>query len=1046
MPIVSSILLGGVVALGARKFGQESEAARESNRIGGWGLIRGIKRMGADLHGRGKEVVRKARTFVSRQSAQFSRDYRTEQLNELKSDGGTSQLPDPEVSAAEAEIDRNLAIALSGSAIAVVGVLTHTPLVLLSIPFSLYTCMPLVKVVHEGLVEEKKLRGPIIDLVVVGVSLATRYYTLTSISCTLMCLAEKLVCRVQDRSRREVESIFKQQNPHVWLVVGDETREVPLADVHVGDFLELVAGAAIPVDGVVVAGEASIDEQMLTGESKPVDKAEGDAVLAFTLVLAGKIRIRVAQKGQDTITAQIGAVMGEIADYRERQELRCDEAADNLVWPTLGVGALTQVALGLRSAISVVACNFTETLRIAYPLGALSYLNLAAKQGILVKDARALEMFSKIDTVLFDKTGTLTLATPHVGKIHSTPGMDEKTLLSYAASAEMYQTHPIARAIQEAARERHAPLLAVQDVIYDVGHGIRVRLAESAMQVRVGSTRFMAREGIAVPEAIQALEMHCHSLGHSLVHVVVGNALVGAIELHSTLRADVQTLMQKLKRRGLSLYLVSGDHPQPTEHLARMLGFDGFRAQVLPAEKAKFVAQLQSEGHKVCFVGDGINDAIALKQADISISLRGATTVATDISQVVLIDQDLCHIERLLDLGEQLDANQKRSYAAMVVPSAINLAGALFFKLGIGSSILLFNASLLAGVLNGLAPTLRDSARAAKSSKSIAARQEPNFRTETIPEYPAFKQLEITDRAEIEAHVRRFPPYSQFSFPSLYAYDFSSDTQVSWFHGNLVLRLQDFTTMGHFYSFLGINEVAVTVETLLARAEAEGIQSALQIVPEICLAGQIEQLHDKFDIQQDDSCFDYILDAVDLATLSTNVAHPKASEVQRLLRDHPDVLVEEVDLARESARRSIRDVFDLWVREKNKSSEEVQIERRAIDRILSSHGRLDLLTLGAFFDGRLVAFTINEIVPGGYYVGHFGKADPRHRGLGLYLEQETAKRMTDRGCLWLNYEEDLGSPGLRTYKRSLNPVAFLKKYSIARRAKRGEDGIAKSQT
>lgn len=1035
MPIVSSLLAGGVLALSAHKLAREGEDARAPRRVGGWGLIRGMKNIGADLGGRVKEVVGKAQAFVGEQSAGFLRDYRTEHLRDLESDGRADDPSEPEGSAPEADVDRSLAIAGSGSVIAIVGALTHTPLVLLSIPFSLYACIPLVKVVHEGLVGDKKLRGPIIDLVAVGASLATHYYVLTSMSCTLMCVAEKLVYRVQDRSRREIESIFKQQNPHVWMIVGDETREVPLADVQVGDFLELVAGGAIPVDGVVVVGEASIDEHMLTGESRPVDKTVGDVVLASTLVLAGKIRIRVEKTGQDTITAQIGAVMGEIADYRERQELRCDDAADKLVWPTLGAGALTQLTLGLRSAMTVVACNFTETLRIAYPLGALSYLNIAAKQGILVKDARALEMFSKIDTVLFDKTGTLTLATPHVGKIHSTLGMDENTLLSHAASAEMHQTHPIARAIQEVARERHARLLAVQDVAYDVGHGIRVILAQPTGQVvRVGSARFMAREGIAVPEAFQALEMNCHSLGQSLVYVAVGDALAGAIELHATLRPDVQTLVQKLKQRGLALYVVSGDHPQPTEHLARMLGFDGFRAQVLPAEKAQFVKQLQSEGRKVCFVGDGINDAIALKQADISISLRGATTVATDISQVILIDQNLCHIERLLDLGDELDANQKRSYAAMVVPSAINLAGALFFKLGIGSSILLFNASLLAGVVNGLSPTLRDLARAGKSSESVMTTKDGKARSGAIPQYTAFKRLEITDRAEIEAHVRRFPPYSQFSFPSLLAYDFSADTQVSWLHGNLVVRLQDFTTMGHFYSFLGTNEIAETIETLLTRAEAEGIQPALQIVPEICLAGLIEQLRDKFDVEEDESCFDYILDAVNLARLSTPIAHPKAHEVQRFLRQHPDVLVDEVDLAREDVRQSIRDLFELWVREKNKSSEEVQIERRAIDCILSSHGQLDLLTFGAFFDGQLVAFTMNEMVPGGYYVGHFGKADPRHRGLGLYLEQETAKRMIDRGCVWMNYEEDLGAPGLRAYKRSLNPVAFLKKYSITRRA------------
>lgn len=952
-------------------------------------------------------------------------------MRELETEGQTEQPTEPKKSAAEADIDHHLKVAVSGSAIAIVGALTHTPLVLLSVPFSLYTCLPLVKVVYQGVREQKKLRGPIIDLVALGASFATHYYVLTSVSCTLMCAAEKLVHRIQDQSHRDMAEMFKRQNPCVSTVVDNETREVPLAEVRVGDILIVVAGGTIPIDGVIILGSASIDQHMLTGESRPVEKMVGDTVLAATLVLAGKIEIRVEKTGEDTISQQIGVVLDEIADYRERQELRCDETADKLVWPTLGAGALTQLALGLRSAVTVVACNFTETLRIAYPLAAMSFLNLAAKQGILVKDARALEMLASVDTLLFDKTGTLTLPEPHVGELHPAQGVDEKKLLRYAASAEIHQTHPIARAIQAEARARGIKLIAAQEISYDLGHGLRVILDEpTASLVRVGSARLMAREGIAIPETFQALETQCHAQDHSLVYVAIGAALAGAIELHPTLRPDVEELMQKLKMRGVSLYLISGDHPRPTERLAEKLQFDGFRAEVLPAEKAQFIEQLQREGRKVCYVGDGINDAIALKRADVSISLRGATTVATDIAQIILMDQNLGHIEQLLELAGQLDANHKRSLAAMALPSVANLVGALFFKFGIGSSILLFNSSLFAGVLNGLSPVLHDVARTRKISESTYSNGKNIPRTHAIAQYPAFKRIEPGDQAEIEAYVRRFPPYSHLSFASLYAYDFSSDTQLSWLHGNLVVRSQDFTTMKRFYSFLGTQEVMKTIETLLLRAQAEGLPPELFIVPEICLVEQMEQLREKFDIREDEACFDYILNAQELGCLSTNNAHPRAADIQRFLRAHPDVLVTQLDLANAQGQQLIRELFELWVEKKNKSNEQVRIERRAIDRILSLNGQLELLTFGAFLGDQLVAFTINEVVQGGYYLGHFGKADPQYRGLGLYLEEETAKRMTALGCQWMNYEEDLGAPGLRAYKRALNPVAFLKKYTI----------------
>lgn len=1030
-------------------------------------LLEDLQTLGSELQSKTLEVFTRTHAVIQEQAALILGEERVQQMQDLRASQASATDSPPlganaegrdttkaneqanEQADVEKEIDHQFLVASTGTALAVTGLLTHTALGVLSIPFTLYTCIPLLKVVYKGLVEEKRLRGPVIDLVAVGASLSAHYYVLTAASCTLMCVAEKVVYRTQDRSRRDMVSIFQQQNPLVWTLRQGVEVQVPLADLQVGDTVVVAAGGVIPVDGVITLGEASIDQHMLTGESQPVERGVGDPVLAATLVLTGRIQLRVEKTGDATITAQIGAVMSEIEDYRERQELRCDETADSLVLPTLAGGAFTLARLGLRSAVTVVGCNFTETLRIAYPLGALSYLNRAAQQGILVKDGRALEMLSKVDTVVFDKTGTLTLEQPHVAVVHPCAELSEERILTYAAAAEFRQSHPIARAILEAAEQRQLPLPPITEAAYAVGYGIQVRVSRlgqpdslnDTVHVRVGSARYMLQEGIALPQTILDLQHRCHSQGHSVVYVALEDQLAGALELHATLRPEVQTLVQQLKKRNLSLYILSGDQTHPTRHLADALGMDGYFAEVLPTDKARYVERLQKEGRKVCFIGDGINDAIALKQADVSISLRGATTVATDIAQVVLMDQSLVQLDHLFDLSHQLDANLKRSFAAMIIPSSLNLAGALFFHLGIRSAIVLFNVSLLGGVVNGLAPALMGRAKekgvnaetVAPKSSTLESLPLAVERSTAIPTFPQLKRLEVQDQAEIDGFVRQFPPYSQLSFTALFAYDFMDDTMISWLHGNLVVRLQDFHTMDYFYSFLGTHQVADTIEQLLQQAELEQITPELLIVAEHCLLPEWDALHERFDIQEDDACFDYILSVDHLSQLAENAQNAKTRDLHKFLRNYPQATVQPLDLCHPEIKAQILHLFHTWAIRRQKQQEDIQVEQTAVERILRIADQLSLVSLGVYLNGTLAGFTINEVVQDGYYIGHFGKADPDCRGLGMFLEQETAKVMAQFGCTRMNYEEDLGLPGLRAYKKSLGPIGYLKKFTIARR-------------
>ena len=343
---------------------------------------------------------------------------------------------------------------------------------------------------------------------------------------------------------------------------------------------------------------------------------------------------------------------------------------------------------------------------MAAPLGMLSWLTLCARHGILIKDGRALERMREVDTVVFDKTGTLTREVPEVVRIFSCGQYSEAQILAYAAAAEQRFTHPIARAILDKFHEGQRPLPKIDDSAYQIGYGITVGIAGET--VRVGSRRFMAMEGIAVPASLRRELDRMPAGGHSFVHVAIGNVLAGALELQTSNRPEALEIVRGLRARGVKhLAILSGDHEQPTRALAEQLGMDRHFAEVLPQDKAHYIRLLQREGRVVCFVGDGINDAIALKQADVSISLRGASSIATDAAQVVFMEESLTKIIDLFDFSRGLASNVRRSWNLVLLPNLLCVAGVFGLGFNLWSSVFINNASVLAALGNGVLPLWR---------------------------------------------------------------------------------------------------------------------------------------------------------------------------------------------------------------------------------------------------------------------------------------------------------------------------------------------------
>jgi heavy metal translocating P-type ATPase len=601
------------------------------------------------------------------------------------------------------KLDRDLTICTASLPLAAMAQLAVPALMPLAGALLLYTALPIFKRAWRVLTKERRLGVDVLDAIVVLACLGTMQILPGAILAWCLSFGRYLVRRTEDNSKKLLLGAFGKQPRFVWLLHEGQEIQISVDKLQRGDIIVVHTGEVVPVDGVIAEGLVMIDQHALTGESAPAEKGVGDRVFASTMMVAGKMHVVVENSGSDTATAKIAQILRDTAGYKLASQHRGERLADKAVVPTLAVGAVALGVMGPEGAAAVLNSDMGTGIRMAAPLAMLSTLALCAQRGILVKDGRALDLLREVDTVLFDKTGTLTRERPEIGRIIATNGHSARQILRYAAGAERRFHHPIAQAILQRAADEGLQLPETDRTQYKVGYGITVGI--DGHRVRVGSPRFIEREGLDIPlEVREALE-NAHREGHTMVMVAVNDAFGGALELRASLRPEVPDIIEGLRARGIKhIAIISGDHEAPTRRLAKQLGMDRYFAEVLPADKADYVERLQKEGCKVCFVGDGINDAIALKKANVSISLRGATSIATDTAHVVFMEQGLGKLCELHDIARDLESNVRTSWALILAPNIACIVGVFALGFGIGISVLTNNVAALAALANGVRP------------------------------------------------------------------------------------------------------------------------------------------------------------------------------------------------------------------------------------------------------------------------------------------------------------------------------------------------------
>jgi len=642
------------------------------------------------IFGQIKVAIKKKLTFG---------EARNKQLDEMLSDEHKQK------SKAEKRIERTVVIAMASSALTVVGRLYFLPLQILGAIGLFYIGIPVYRKAFRELKQGKVSVSTLLTIIVLG-AISFGFLAVGGFAIIVRQLSLKMRLKVTEDSKNKLIDVFRQHPDFVWLLVDGVEVQVPFDAVKVGDMVVVNAGEMIPIDGTIIEGDASVDQHILSGESTLAEKGRRDQVFASTTVLSGRICVEVEKAGEETTVAKIGDILNKTREFKTTTQLRAETLADRTIVPTLIMGGISLPILGPMGALAVLNSHFKYKMNVVAPISIMNFLNIASQNGILIKDGRTLDLLNQVDTIVFDKTGTLTEEQPSVAAIHVCADINENELLSYTAAAEYKQTHPIARAILQEAEKRGLNLPQIDEAEYKLGYGLTVSIEDKL--VRVGSHRFMEISGISIPSEIKQIQAHCHEQAHSLVMVAIDEQLVGAIELQPTVRQEAERVINTLRKRGniKEMYIISGDHTTPTKKLAEKLAIDHYFAETLPQDKASLIETLQQEGKFICYVGDGINDAIALKKSQVSISLRGASTVATDTAQIVLMDGKLDHLVSIFDLAQEFQGNINVVFAAVTLPAVISLGGVLFFHAGLAYTILLNAAGLVGGIANSMWPLL----------------------------------------------------------------------------------------------------------------------------------------------------------------------------------------------------------------------------------------------------------------------------------------------------------------------------------------------------
>ena len=549
------------------------------------------------------------------------------------------------------------------------------------------------------------------------------YFEAAVVIISLTLLGQLLELKARSQTSAAIKSLLGLSPKTARRIGADGTEEdIPLSNVHVGDMLRVRPGEKVPVDGVVTEGSSALDESMLTGEPLPVTKRVGDKLIGATLNTSGALVMRSEHVGSATMLSQIVQMVAQAQRSKAPMQRMADVVASYFVYGVVAAAVLTffmwgifgpepSWVFGLINAVSVLIIACPCALGLATPMSIMVTTGRGATQGVLFRDAAAIENLRKVDTLVIDKTGTLTEGRPAFDSVVAAPGFDGNEVLRLAASLDQGSEHPLAETIVRAAKEKNMALAKPEN--FDSGSGIGVKGQVDGKQLALGNTTLMQQINVAVDVMLPQAEA-LRGEGASVMYLAVDGKLAGLLAVSDPVKQSTPEALGALKVAGLRIVMATGDGLTTAKAVAKRLGIDEVHGEVKPADKLTLIEKLQSEGHVVAMAGDGINDAPALAKADVGIAMGTGTDVAMNSAQVTLVKGDLRGIEIALGLSNATVANMKQNLAFAFIYNALGIpiaAGLLYpftgwllspmiaaLAMSLSSASVIFNALRLRGV------------------------------------------------------------------------------------------------------------------------------------------------------------------------------------------------------------------------------------------------------------------------------------------------------------------------------------------------------------
>jgi len=553
---------------------------------------------------------------------------------------------------------------------------------------------PIFKEAFENIVERKMTMELSMTIALLSALLIGEFFTALVITGFVLA-AEVLEGLTVGRGRRAIQSLLDFLPRTVAVRRDGQVIEIPSDQVQVDETVIVKPGGHIPVDGIVLSGRSFVEQAAITGEAMPVEKAQGDAVYAGTMNQSGALEIGAQKLGRDTTFGRIVEAVERAEKSRAPIQKTADRLAGYLVYFALGAAILTFIIThNVRSTISVVIVAGACGIAAGTPLAILGAIGRAAHQGAIIKGGLYLEALAAVNTVLLDKTGTLTFGTPQIREVVSANGFGEQQIISAASIAERKSEHPLAKAVVARATELAIPLVDPDEFSYTPGRGVRVRYRGE--EIVVGSLALLVEEGMT-----RGLPADSHSAdGASEVYVARAGQVLGTIRIADVLRPEAKNAIAAMRQMGLKTVLLSGDTQAATASVGRGLGVDEAVGGLLPEQKAKWVTELRSKGRNVAMVGDGINDAPALVEANVGIAMGSGTDVARESADVILIGSDLSKLVETLRVARRCRGIIMQNFVGTLLVDSVGVGMAAFGLLNPLLAAFIHVTSELAFILN----------------------------------------------------------------------------------------------------------------------------------------------------------------------------------------------------------------------------------------------------------------------------------------------------------------------------------------------------------